>query len=441
MDAQRKGGGSVLLGGAPPTRKAPVALDPWLPTGAAVFSGPSRPEDTPEPPACSWSRPVCVHGAAGVGQDAVLAALSALETAYEALILTLGLPAPISDWGRGGSDALDLYLGASTTAPVEVGLDSPEPTSVDQASGFCVAGPDPRMSWGRLATLCVAETIALRLDASASPHARRGFAAHLWRIVGRPESADWRALDDFQAHPELAVARRDRTPSSEGAGLLFDFLEERLSAASPGLLTTSLFALAAGKTGPGSARWDNEPDVFDVLRQSLEEKPRRMADLLGDFSVARAFAGDRDDGTHLPTLGWAGSFARARFDWVIRLSSLPRRVASLRPIEPTGAMYVWLQLDRPIDDLTLGFQAEWEAPVAFSWVLVRVDAQGRELSRVYAPVPQRGTQTDQRMVDFTGTAAVLVAGTNVGGVDPNHPFDPDVVPFEGHGCTVYLTAL
>jgi len=104
-------------------------------------------------------------------------------------------------------------------------------------------------------------------------------------------------------------------------------------------------------------------------------------------------------------------------------------------------MYVWLQLDRPIDDLTLGFQAEWEAPVAFSWVLVRVDAQGRELSRVYAPVPQRGTQTDQRMVDFTGTAAVLVAGTNVGGVDPNHPFDPDVVPFEGHGCTVYLTAL
>jgi hypothetical protein len=441
VDAQRKGGGSVLLGGASPSRKAPVALDPWLPTGARVFAGPSRPAEAPEVPACSWKRPVCVHGARAVGQDEALAALSALENAYEALILTLGLPAPISDWGRGGSDALDLYLGDSAGAPVEVGLDAPEPTSVDQASGFCMARPGSGTSWDRIAALCVAEASALRLDASASPHARRGFAAHLWRVVGRPESADWRTIDEFQSHPELAVASRDRTLRSEGAGLLLDFLQARLSAAFPGLLATSLIALGASKTAPDSARWDNEPDVFDVLRQSLEEKPRRMADLLGDFTVARAFAGNRDDGTHLPSLGWAGSFARPRFDWVIRLSSLPRRVASLHPIEPTGAMYVWLQLDRPSDDLTLGFQAEWEAPVAFSWVLVRLDAQGRELSRVYAPVPQRGTKTDQRMVDFKGTAAVLVAGTNVGGVDPTHPFDPDVAPFEGHGCTVYLTAL
>lgn len=440
-EAQRKGGGSVLLGGGGPSQKAPVALDPWLPTGAALFSGPWRPADAPEPPACSWKRPVCVHGGDTVASDAILAALSALENAYEALILTLGLPAPISDWGRGGSDALDLYLGDEPTAPVQIGMDSPEPTSVDQASGFCIAGPNSGMSWDRIATLCVAEASALRLDASATPHARRGFAAHLWHIVGRPESADWRAIDDSQSHPELAVGRRDLTSSSEGAGLLFDFLEERLSAASPGMLATSLIALGASKTGPDAARWDNEPDVFDVLRQSLEEKPRRMADLLGDFTVARAFAGNRDDGTHLPTLGWAGSFARARFDWAIPVSSLPRRVASLHPIEPTGAMYVWLRLDRPSDDLTLGFQAEWEAPVAFSWVLVRIDAQGRELSRVYAPVPQRGTQTDQRLVDFRGTAAVLVAGTNVGGVDPTHPFDPDVAPFEGHGCTVYLTPL
>jgi hypothetical protein len=32
-------------------------------------------------------------------------------------------------------------------------------------------------------------------------------------------------------------------------------------------------------------------------------------------------------------------------------------------------------------------------------------------------------------------------GTNLGGVDLAHPFDPDFEPFEPHGFTVYLAEL
>ena len=46
-------------------------------------------------------------------------------------------------------------------------------------------------------------------------------------------------------------------------------MDSTRSRTAPGLLATSLFALASGKTAPGAAHWDNEPDLFDVLRASV----------------------------------------------------------------------------------------------------------------------------------------------------------------------------
>jgi hypothetical protein len=90
---------------------------------------------------------------------------------------------------------------------------------------------------------------------------------------------------------------------------------------------------------------------------------------------------------------------------------------------------------------TLGFRAEWEAPVAFTWSLVLVDAQGHELKRLEVPYQARATRVEQRLVDFQAAAYLLVVGTNMGGLGGSHPFDPDVAPFEAHGCTVYLARL
>jgi hypothetical protein len=130
-----------------------------------------------------------------------------------------------------------------------------------------------------------------------------------------------------------------------------------------------------------------------------------------------------------------------RFDWVVRYSELPRRVLATRPIEPTGSVYLLLELDDVALGATLGFQAEWEAPVAFVWSLVQVDAQGREMSRLLVPFNERATSTEQRLQNFESAAYVLVIGTNMGGVDRDHPFDPDVFPYEPHLTTVYLARL
>ncbi len=40
--------------------------------------------------------------------------------------------------------------------------------------------------------------------------------------------------------------------------------------------------------------------------------------------------------------------------------------------------------------------------------------------------------------DLTGAAGVLIAGTNLGGLGPSYPFDPDFEPYEPHAYTVYL---
>ncbi len=160
-----------------------------------------------------------------------------------------------------------------------------------------------------------------------------------------------------------------------------------------------------------------------------------------DFAAARAFLGDRDDGAHFLESGWLGSFGRVRFDWNIPFSDLPRRVAPVRPIAPNGSIYIWLDLDKVPENVELGFRGEWEPPVSFQWTLVAVDATGKELRRLNAPFVERGTRAEQSLVDLSGARGIIVVGTNLGGIDLRHPFDPDYAPFEPHGCTVYLAKL
>lgn len=426
----------LLFGGGPLPKKAPVQRDPWLPTGARVADALARPTSV-EPPGCSFRYPVCVQRAPGASAAAAGRALSALEGAYERLVAVLRLPRPASDAGLGGSDALDLYLSADG-ARLRVGSEPQSTGRFDRAAGFCLAGGELS---SRDATLCVGEAIALGLDPAETPHLRRAYATHLWGLVGAPESADLEAVDEVQANPQRAIASRDLERGSEGAALLFEYLDASRGTGHPGTLATNLLSIGVSKTEPGAFLWDNSPDVFDVLRRSLEDKPRDAAMLMADLAVTRGFLGARDDGQHLPALEWTGAFGRPRFDWSIKLSSLPRRVASLRPVEPTGAMYVWVELDEDLGEKELAFQAEWESPVSFQWALVSVDEEGQELRRIYAPFVERGTQVEQSLADLKGARGLLIVGTNLGGVTLAHPFDPDYAPFEPHGCTVYLTKL
>lgn len=419
----------LLFGGPPPERKSSVEVDPRLPTGSEVSSPTPRPTPS-EVAGCAFRAPVCVFRGAGVSAERAARTLRAMERAWLDLSVGLRLPAP---------DVLDLYLEASAKELV-VGHDSPELGRFDRARAFCVSGLEPDAEIQRSATLCIGEAIALRLDPAETPHLRRAYATYLWHLVGSPTNRDFAALDDVQSNPQLAVATRERTAASEGAAILFDYLEKAHGEGRQGTLATSLFASSSGKTDPRSLLWDNAPDMFDVLRHTLAT-PRAYAEMMIDFAVTRAFLGDRDDGGHFVESEWLGSFGRVRFDWNIALSSLPRRVAPLRPIEPNGAMYLWLDLDQVPEKTELGFQGEWEPPVSFQWTLVLVDAAGKELRRLNAPFVERGTRAELNIVDLSGARGIVVVGTNLGGVDISHPFDPDYAPFEPHGCTVYLAKL
>ncbi|MEB2313232.1 MAG: hypothetical protein OZ921_11805 [Sorangiineae bacterium] len=427
-----------LLWGVPASPEpAPVERDPWLPTGPALPSPIARPPAEAEPPACSDRVPVCVHRAAGVSDAAALTALAALETAYVRLVVALRLPAPLPDRGLGGTDALDLYLSARS-APLATGHDAPALIGFDAAPAFCALGDDTLIE--RDATLCVAEAITWRLAPATTPFLRRAYAAHLWRAVGAPTSRDADALDLLQASPERGIAGGASNDLAEGAALFADYLEAHGDGA-PGRLTTALVAAAATQTPPRAFEWDDDPDLFDVLRHNFDGDTRRMADMLGDFAVTRAFIGDRGDGSLLPELDFAGPFARVRFDWRVPLSSLPRNLASVRPISPTGSIYLWVDIDRASADRTFAFHAEWEPPVTFKWILLKVGKGGEELARYDVTFEDHATVAERRISELEGAAGILIVGTNLGGVDLLHPFDPDVAPYEPHACSVYLVML
>lgn len=363
-----------------------------------------------------------------------------MERAYERVVIALGLPDPPPDSGLGGSDALDLYL-QSEGPWLEVGLDLRRFAALDQGPSFCRSSAGGARSLDRVATQCLGEAIGRGLDAGTTPHGLRAFATHLWWITGTPTALDAEAIDDFQAFPESASYRRDLNPLSEGAATWFELLDSVRGRGGPAALAQGLLTVAASSTPPGKQRWNNEPDVFDVLRRTLDDSPAEFARLWSQWGIQRAFVGSRDDGTHLPRLGWAGEFGRVRFDWRMKYSELPRRVAATRPIEPTGSIYVLLELDDVALGATLGFQAEWETPVPFVWSLVLLDEAGHELRRLEVPFKEKATSTEQRLSNFEAAAYVIVLGTNLGGVDYDHPFDPDVAPYEPHQCTVYLVAL
>ncbi len=437
----RRAAPGPLLGGSwgPPPERPPAPVDPRLPTGAALPTAFDRPKGHRR--ACSGRRPVCVHAARDVPDRTAAEALRALESGYERVVLALGLPDPLDDRG-GGSRDLDWYVGRDGPRQLIVERDEVRLSSrFDSAPAFCIGTGVADGDLERDAVLCVAEALAWRLDAAETPHSKRAFAAHVWHVVGLPTNADLAAVDDAQSNPQRTPSAAARSRYSEGDALFLDVLDARHSAAFPGSLAASLLALSAAET-PASARaWNNEPDSVDVIRHTFGDRAARFADLLVDAAVDRAWLGSRSDGTRLPDWDHAGDFGRVRFDWAVKLSSMPRNLAPMRPIESLGSTYVWIDVDEVNLGEGLGFRAEWESPVAFRWTVLSLDRDGSVISRLDVPFLERGTSVEGRVVDVSSAAALVVVGVNVGGTSLAHPFDPDMEPDEPHGYTLLLAKI
>ena len=80
------------------------------------------------------------------------------------------------------------------------------------------------------------------------------------------------------------------------------------------------------------------------------------------------------------------------------------------------------------------------APAEFQWLLVTVAKTG-ELTRLEVPFQERETLAEARLVNIHDARGILVVGTHLERVDADHPFDPDVAPFEPHGASLYLVEM
>jgi hypothetical protein len=314
----------------------------------------------------------------------------------------------------------------------------------DAASAFALIAP-PRLSAtaGCAAASDIAyalgHAIAVRLDAGASEGELAMAASYLATLAGPCPAAELAAIDAIQRAPERALSRGALGPR-DGSLLLPWFLDDAYGVGAPGGIMLGLLAISWQRTPAGASHYRNEPDAFDALRGSLRARGGGLDAALLDFAVARAFLGTRSDGAHLADAARLGDFGRVRFEWSIPAATLPRRVAPLRPIEPTGATYLWLDLldEGPASPSELTFVADWELGALFRWALVKVGRDGAEVGRVEVAGVFGETRAQRTVVGLEGLAGLLIVGVNAGSVDRSRPFDPDD-DFMPRSHTVWLS--
>ncbi|MEJ7729971.1 MAG: hypothetical protein WKG00_12215 [Polyangiaceae bacterium] len=389
---------------------------------------------------CSFDLPLCVHAPTAVPPPAMLAALAELEHAWRAYA-ALGLPAPLDDGLLGGGHAFDAYL--MRAGEPRAGWDmAPAAGTHDQTSAFAVLPPPGRgqrrgCAGASDAARVLAQAIALRLDAGVDDGSLAMASSYLASLVSPCGVLETVAVDDFQRAPEREIVAA--SPQAMDGSLLFPmFLDDRYGNGGPAAVVTGLLGVSGQRTAPGAPEWATEPDLFDALL--LAERDRRLeaGDVLLEFAIARAFAGSRSDGAHLSDADRFGAMGRVRVEWSVPWATLPRRLAPVRPIQPTGATYVWLDLAGAPSGAELTFVADWELPVPFYWALVKVDGEGREAGRVEVARIFGASHAERTVVGLEGLAGVLVVGVNGGHIDRANTYDPDDAPHEPHGYTVTL---
>lgn len=431
--AERRVPGPLFGGAAALSTQVAPALDPSLPTGAPLGVARRVPAQAT---LCSPRHPLCVHSDANHALQ-LRAALELLEAAYRSVHGALSLPQP---WTTATTPTFDIYLSPDPSITGATPAFSAVSALSDRASVSCQV-PHRHVDLGKMVH-CLGFAIAGALDAAETPALMDAYASHLAWLTGTQDNRDLTGLDDLQANPETVPIGRSSSANAAGGALLLEALEETWQHPKPGWVATTLLGLSRSEGVSRGLSWNNEPDWFDVLRYSFGESANNTADWLAGLALDRALLGNKATG-RLRGLAVLGDAARVRFDWRLAFSSLPRRVALSKPLQPLGTAYLWLDLDQVTSGMTLGFRAEWEAPVAFKWLLVSLDDQGREVGRLEVPYLETATSVERTWASFSaeGARAVIIAGVNLGAVDPAHPFDPDYEPWETHGCTVYLAKL
>ncbi len=408
------------------------------PPGPVVFHGPLRPKLAGASRVCSFSRPLCVTADKRTPPALPLAVLAAGERAWDLATGALALPPPDADLGTG---AYDIYLvdkvpGASVTA---IGERDPR-AGFDRASAYTLletASAHPGCALDAVMAREVTRAILFRVAPATDEGSARAETSYLARLMVPCALGSLDEISTFQASPEHTIVDTwqgwDPTVGIEygrGAALFFWWLDDAFGS-TPGAIVRATWALSPTKSPPHGWRFTNEPDGFDVLRMTFKNAlttSSTIDDLFLDFAAARVLTGTRAD---LGETRILGDGAVAKIDWEIPWPSTPRRLASPHPLGPTGSSYVAISRDGAAKGTRLRVEASWEEHAKMRWVILKLDADGREKSRVLVPTTERATEAQTTVVELDDTAKVIIVAMNAG--DFAYPFDPDDEIFEPHG--------
>ncbi len=402
-------------------RFAVAAKPKWATTAGAPF-GPVVERPVHPVRSCDPVAPVCVHAPASVPPEVVARARVALAYAWSVAIETMRIPPPILDGARGGDPRLDVYLAHEVEGSIVVGRDPIDRlVDHDAAPAFLLLDEDVVRRGGCelsfTATRALVRASALGIDASETPVLVDGLARRVADVVAPCPTLVDPTIAEVQSKPWRSMGA-----SPTGYQLLARTLDRQfgqgLAAIVPAVLSMAVnhrgIIVPGADDELGPVHFHNDTTVLDVLSLTLIDAGSTLEEVLLEVASARAL--DR---------------IAPAYEWTVPVSSLPRRFALRRPIEPMGMTFVKIDLDAPPKSDGIELDLAWDGGAKFIWKVLKVDGAGKKIGEV--PVPPLET-TRKVTVDvrrLAGARSIVLCGVNVG--DPIRPFHPDEPRSPGHG--------
>lgn len=383
-----------------------------FPTTAGAPVGPVF--DRPSLPFRSCGPSVCVHAAT----EALTPARRAFDDAWDLLVDTLRVTPPLLDGPAGGDPRLDVYVVRGLEDEIAIGREPLDRTlDRDGAPAFVLIREEVVLRGGCALTWNAARALARAsaagVDVAETPTMVDGFARRLADLacpVAPP-------MHELQRTPWKGL-----TTSGAGAALLARTLDleygHGYGAIGPAVLSMAINHRGVIVPQPddelGPAHFHNHTTVFDVLTTTLTDAASSLDKVLLDVGAARA--------THAVPPAW---------EWEIPASTLPRRFAIRRGIEPMGMTFVKIDVDAAPPGDGIELDLAWDMGARFVWHVLKLDAEGKRVGEV--PVPALDTERkitiDVRRL--SGVRTLVLVGVNTG--DPRSPFHPDEPPSHAHG--------
>jgi hypothetical protein len=409
-------------------RLALAAKPKWATTAGAPF-GPNVERPIHPVRSCDARAPVCVHAPSTIPVELVARARVAVADAWNMTVETMRIPRPLLDGARGGDPRLDVYLASSLPDGIAIGRD-PIDRIVDRdaASGFVFLDEAIVRRGGCTLAFTAARAIvrasALGVDVAETENMVDGLARRFADVaapcptlvdptIAAVQSKPWQSLGASPVGYQLLARTLDR---QFGQGL--------------GAIVPAVLSMATNHRGVivpdaddelGPVHFHNATTVLDVLSLTLVDAGTTLEEVFLELASARAL-------NPIPPA----------YEWVVRASSLPRRFAIRRAIEPMGMTFVKIDLDVPPKSDGIELDVAWDSGAKFVWKVLKVDAAGKKFGEV--PVPPLET-TRKITIDvrrLEGARSLVLCGVNVG--DPIRPFHPDEPLSPGHAYELGIYA-